>query len=235
MFKRIISSLIFCLANVSMAASFGFYTDVSYNGVWNVDSEEEVVPGLGIRGLDELSGMGLTLGSALRFPINENLAVQPGLLFTYRSRTSSVGFEVDDEDPEVQESMDIIQMLGDFSIRQILVEVPLQLRFEAANKFFVAAGPVMTINVNSHFDAGAISLVGNNLVNDLTFSGMITLGKSFPMSSGMLDLGVSFQMAFTSLISEEIEVPGVPMLIDGTMFMEPRDFAVRFAMTYWFI
>lgn len=214
--------------------SFGFRMGVGYNTFWNVAEEENVLGLASINGLNEMQGIWTSMGGSLRIPVAGDFWIRPGFYMTYQSKTGSVSVQIGevDDPPEIFE---IVQQMGHLTIKQILLDVPLVLRYQAASGFFVEAGPQLTVNLSSEMDYSIFKVAVDNLVRDYIFSGALFVGTTFQVGSGFLEIGTGVALSITNLITDELQIPGIPLAVDGSMLLNPKDLVVQFEMTYWFM
>lgn len=216
-------------------ASFGFRMAVGYNTFWNVDHEHSVMGLMTVNGLDEMQGIWAGLGGTLKFPLGSGVWVRPGLNFTYQSKTGSVTVDFDGSDDGTADVLETLQQLGHLTIKQILLDIPLMLRFQAQSGFFVEAGPQFTINLSTEMDYSVLKIAVDNMARDFVVSGAVFVGTSFVLGAGRLEIGTGFAFSMTSLIADDLEIPGLPLTFDGATLVDPKDLVIQFETTYWFM
>lgn len=216
-------------------ASFGFRMAVGYNTFWNVDHEHSVMGLMTVNGLDEMQGIWAGLGGTLKFPLGSGVWVRPGLNFTYQSKTGSVTVDFDGSDDGTADVLETLQQLGHLTIKQILLDIPLMLRFQAQSGFFVEAGPQFTINLSTEMDYSVLKMAVDNMARDFVVSGAVFVGTSFVLGAGRLEIGTGFAFSMTSLIADDLEIPGLPLTFDGATLVDPKDLVIQFETTYWFM
>lgn len=244
------------LAVVSVAACafaqqmhFGAHVGVGYNSFWNAElnlpnsSDEGTYyrDEASISGLEEASGIGFSFGGAMIYKMGPSFALQPELLFSYRNRSTDMKMTITQyerdsrNDPWKYEGSDS-EILPDVSITQWYIDIPVLARINLGPSMFLLAGPEFSIELSADGEAMIVSMDVSDYTTSFVVGLQVGLGYSIALGGGsQLDIDARFNLGLTSIISDEILIPGERMKIDGTTFADPKDFNIYLGATYWFI
>ncbi|MCQ2105412.1 MAG: PorT family protein [Fibrobacter sp.] len=234
-------SLLFCTNALAESKNTGIrvggHAAIGYNTVWGVDEQLSIskleqtevttktVTSTYLDGINNLSDIGFNAGLAVLFPFTESIGLSADLLFAYRSYSadltlvSSKKTFMRDLVNDKWNKMDLVedrQPLGEASITQINIDVPLMCRYTLPENGFAEIGPQLTFNVSTSTD-GSLNEEANGFVMGLTIGG----GYPIELGSGTLEIDVHVLFGF--------------MAIQSNNDFEPRNMSFNVGATYWFI
>ena len=221
--------------------------------------DEQVI----IKDMDKLGGIGLSFGLSFLYQATPVFGIQPELLFSYRGRSvepkgsvemgqsnnsrnnyyddDDFYYYYDDEDyygdSDLGELGDMANMGGvEIELSQWYFEIPLLIRLQTGSGLFFNVGPVLSINMSSEVSLSIMTADAEDYTATAVFGALAGLGYSINLGNGqMIDLDFRFQMGFTSLVKDDIEIPGEDIKLDGTKILDPKDFNFSLGIAYWFI
>ncbi|MCQ2104105.1 MAG: PorT family protein [Fibrobacter sp.] len=241
----------------------GVRGNIGYTSFWNTDisnSRSEIEEGsyrdykyeesMSISGLDDASGLGFGFGVALAVPLAPAISLQPELMFSHRTRSTSKlamsdSYKEWHRDSETNDPWELYDedfygpepLATKVELSQWFIDIPVMFRYAMPNGVFFNAGPVVSINLSNDAEVGGISIPIE--IDDFfaTFSLAVGVGGGYSVALGngsQLDIDVRLNFGLTHLVGDDVDFMG-QRIGDLTEYGNPKDFNILAGVTYWFM
>ena len=126
---------------------------------------------------------------------------------------------------------------AEIELNQWFIDLPILFHFQTGAGVFFNLGPVVSFNLSSEVGLSVMTVDAEDYVSSVAFGAIAGLGYSFDLGNGQkVDIDFRFHMGFSSLISNDIEIPDYPgYSLDGSKIIDPKDMNLSLGIAYWFL